>query len=933
MAGDALVARRTSGGLLPGVLIAVGVLAGLALGASLDQAEQFIAAGKWVQAEQVLAQITAADSGNFKAHLLLGQARYKQGKLSLAADNLTIARNLRPDSVAAAQLLGYVRLAQANYSDAIALLKFAIDRGGDEALTRYRLGLAYQASGQSTKARACLHTAAVKYPTDVPILAALARLESRLGHSSEAAHWYRKAVTLRPDDADLFHEMIDALIAAENYLRAQLALKSYLADHPDDVTAWRKLADVYKELGLSVEAQAVYLQLEQMGVLGTADRRTLLQAYMRQGQWAEAASQYQKLSRNADAELHTVGAQAYANLGMWDQVIGALQEAIALGPTRQRRRLLADAYEAAGRPQEAYQAYEELLKTGADAELLAAAADAAVQAGQMEAALNLLKRLAATAPDDYELRPLVADAAEEVRDLREALGQWYVASKLPEADGNESWLALARLGSAAGYRTWALAQLRALAWDQMSARQLVQAASLAQALGDGATARDAAKRTLAKPDADPDWYATAAEMLMATGTPEDLRDLEGAWKKHPQHTQLANVYARYLLQLRNYAKVIAVCHQGIIANPQYPDLYVTLIECCERYGHPRIAADLITAVLAANDPSPVAADFLRVAYERSHGVERATAEVLALLRLHPASPAAQAAAAHALEKQQKWQQAGELYEKLIPNRGASAAHAAALCFVKAGLLLRARNVVAENLPAMAGAQPLADLGVNLPLDAAMRLLTAEPDSVEFYLTVADIYAVCNEVDQGMILFDQLLAQDYAPQARAGKAYLLYRSRDYLSAVTELQQLPTRDLADPQAAVLLAECHLAAGNLFSAMHTAESVVSDQAQLNRRAAEITAEAAQKSGDTQGALAGFARLLLIAPSSAVAAEGVEGLCRDQAVPLAAVRYALSEVYRYCQNPEPVLALGAKIAALPGYEGLQGWVQARRASPAAGQ
>ncbi len=933
-AGDALVAERTAVGLLPAVLIAVALLlASIAAGASLNQAEKLIAAGKWAEAEQALAQITAGDADNFKAHLLLGQARYKQGKLSLAADNLTIARNLRPDSVETVQLLGYVRFAQDNYSDAIALLKSAIDRGGDNALTRYRLGLAYQHSGQHAKARASLRAATLKYPKDVPILAALARLESRLSHSSEAAYWYRKAVALRPNDVDLFYEMIGALMAAENYLRAQIALKSYLAEHPNDAEGWHKLADVYQKLGLSVEAQAVYLKLDEMGALRPQERRTLLEAYLRRGQWAEAARQYEKLSKQANADLHIAGGQAYANLGMWDQAIGALQKAVALAPTTKRCRLLADAYRAAGRHQEAYEAYRELLKTGADAKLLAAAADVAFKSGQAEAGLKLLKRLAATAPDDYALRTLVAEAAERGRDLREALAQWHVASELPEADASESRLALARLGATAGYRTWALAQLHALEWEDMSAQQLVHAARLANALGDRQTAQQAAKSALAKQDAEPQWHATAADLLMRTGTPEDLRGLESAWKKHSEHAELADVYARYLLQLREYAKAIEACRQGIVANPEQPDLYVTLMECCERYGHPEIATDLITTVLTCEGLNPVAADFLRVGYERSHGAERAAAEMLGLLRLHPESPALLAAAAHALEKLEKWQEAGELYEKLIPELGSSAARDAAACYIKAGLLLRAKEAVAANLPAMAGGQPLADLGVNLPLDAAMRLLGAETDSVEFYLTAANIYAACDEADAGLGLFDQLVARDYAPRARAGKACLLYRSGDYLAAVAELQQLPGSDLADPQAALLLAECYLGAGNFVAAMHTAESVVADEPELNRRAAELAAEAAERSDDAQGALAGFARLLLIAPTSAVAAEGIEKLCSEKAVPLATVRHALSKVYRYAENPAPVLALGAKIAALPDYEDLQDWVQARRGSAGEGQ
>jgi len=247
--------------------------------ADLAQAEKLIAAGQWAEAEQALLPLVAAAPGSFEAHLLLGQARYKQGKLSAAADSLSIARSLQPQNVPAVQLLGYVRFAQKHYATAGALLKYAVEHGASDALTRYRLGLAYQHTGETKQALDVFYRAVVRYPEEVPIVAALARLESKQGEHGKASYWFRKAVALRPDSTALFYEMIDALMASENYLRAQSELKQRLTRRPQDTECWHRLGEVYEKLGLSIAAQDVYLRLQTMGALRASEARSLLASY------------------------------------------------------------------------------------------------------------------------------------------------------------------------------------------------------------------------------------------------------------------------------------------------------------------------------------------------------------------------------------------------------------------------------------------------------------------------------------------------------------------------------------------------------------------------------------------------------------------------------------------------------------------------------
>jgi len=899
--------------------------------ADLAQAEKLIAAGQWAEAERALLPLVAAAPGSFEAHFLLGQARYKQGKLSAAADSLSIARSLQPQNVPAVQLLGYVRFAQKHYATAGALLKYAVEHGAGDALTRYRLGLAYQHTGETKQALDVFYRAVVRYPEEVPILAALARLESKQGEHGKASYWFRKAVALRPDSTALFYEMIDALMASENYLRAQSELKQRLTQRPQDTECWHRLGEVYEKLGLSIEARDVYLRLQRMGALRASEARGLLASYLRQGEWATVVGLYRQLSDSPDADIHEAGAQACIALGMWDEALAALHNAIAIKPTVKLQRTLAETYKQAGRHDEAYLAYRELLKTNTDEATLGAAAEAALKSGRTEAGLNLLKRLAATRPDNYDIRALVATTAERAaHDRGEALLQWYIASQLPDADVGESRLRLAEIATAAGYLGWAGRQLRDLPWAEMSTEQLCAAAELADSLSDIATAQTAAEAVLHRHDAAADQLAAAADLLLAHCATEALNVLPGLCKKHPKHAELLEVCARWLLALHRYDRAIQTCREVLLLHPHEPRVYATLIDCCERAGQPQLAMDVITMVIGYEGLNPVATDFLRVAYERAGGPECATAEMLALLRLHPDSPELLMSAARALATSGDFRRAAELYEQAIPKSGTAALDAVD-CYIRAGLPARARDVIALAIPDTPTRGQLGKLVVTLPLEPAiiekaLGLLKAQPNSVAYWVTVAKLYEAADKTTAGIVHLEHMVTTEDLPQALAGEAYLHHSTKKPTAAIAALEKLPVADRVDPEAVLLLAACHLADGNLVAAGNVAASVPSVEPDVQRRAAEIAGQVAMRLGDGEAALAHFARALSAGGISVRAAEGIAELCRNRAVSLFAVQRELGQAYRNTEKPAGVLALAADIAQLPGYAKLGEWVDGRR-------
>ena len=209
--------------------------------------------------------------------------------------------------------------------------------------------------------------------------------------------------------------------------------------------------------------------------------------------------------------------------------------------------------------------------------------------------------------------------------------------------------------------------------------------------------------------------------------------------------------------------------------------------------------------------------------------------------------------------------------------------------------------------------------------AALELLTQQPGSVLYYLTVAKLFAAADQTSEGIAFFERLAGVERVPQAHVARAYLLYWKRDYAQAINDLQGLPTSIAADPDAALLLAWAYLGAGNYVAAKATAYGVISGDVVTQRGVYEVAGQAAMGMGDAEGALDHFCLALSAGSRSAVAADGIRELCRMRMVPYSSIRRQLTQVYRYSDDPDPILQLARGLSLLPGYERLERWVRDR--------
>ena len=166
--------------------------------------------------------------------------------------------------------------------------------------------------------------------------------------------------------------------------------------------------------------------------------------------------------------------------------------------------------------------------------------------------------------------------------------------------------------------------------------------------------------------------------------------------------------------------------------------------------------------------------------------------------------------------------------------------------------------------------------------------------------------------------------------RVGMAYLLVHSGQYTAGLAELDRLSGEDKSNSRVRLLLSECHLGAGNLTTAIQTAQSVLllSDDAKVCVRAAEIVAEAAMQAGDGILALEALLQILAVAPENNKSSELLRDLCREELITAAELQQGLSRAYRVVDDPTSVLSLAGDLGKMPGYEGLREWVDNRQSA-----
>ena len=345
------------------------------------------------------------------------------GELSLATDDLTQAEQalhhaLRLSDRANAgeqsdravahiyALLSRVRARAADWEQAIAYARAAVDRAPGNSEYRALLADALEGKGDLAAAIAELEGAAAAEPERIDWQQRLGRFLYRTGNYAAALNALRRAAA-GSGAADDYHALGLCLRALDNLPAAAEALEQALHLRPD-AAAWRiDLALVHLARGWHGEALA---ELNQV-IATTPDLpgawRARAHALLAIGQHEKArADLVEALRRDPrDAESYTLLAETLLHLGHATHALESAQRAVALQPAEpQHRRLLARALRAIGQRAEAIEQLSSVVNDTSPAEWWAELADDHLALNHLAAARAALERAVAVAPDNAVVR-------------------------------------------------------------------------------------------------------------------------------------------------------------------------------------------------------------------------------------------------------------------------------------------------------------------------------------------------------------------------------------------------------------------------------------------------------------------------------------------------------------------------------------------------
>jgi tetratricopeptide (TPR) repeat protein len=324
----------------------------------------------WRDTESLFTHALAVTERNTVAHVNLGIALARDGRLEPAEAHARAALALSPGFAHAHALLAEVRARQGRHEEAIASYEAALRALPDTVSWHVEIGRALAALGRREQALARLERAVSLGPANASALGNLGRALFDAGRADAAIPRYREALRLRPDLAELHGQLGAALLARGEAREAAAALERAAALQPE-VAAWRvHLARARAQAGdreAALAALDVALALAPDDGALHAERAALLETLGRGGDAAAAWRESLRLGPRDPRALNNLAwiLATHDDPRVRDpaQAVALAEEAVAATAGAQAGILdtLAVAYAAADRPADARDASQRAL--------------------------------------------------------------------------------------------------------------------------------------------------------------------------------------------------------------------------------------------------------------------------------------------------------------------------------------------------------------------------------------------------------------------------------------------------------------------------------------------------------------------------------------------------------------------------------------------
>jgi tetratricopeptide (TPR) repeat protein len=307
-----------------------------------------------------------------QAHTNLGLLFIERGQLDAAREQLTIAAELKPEDAPSRSRLGDVLWKQGRADEAVMTFAEAVRLAPDEAMLRNRLGVAFLALSRPVEAEAAFAEANRLLPRSPFILANLGAALYNRGRVAEALNYLEQAVAVDSEYSAGHEKLAMALLWLGRLEEATTQYTQALRLEPREARLHDGLGTVEQARGRLIEAVASYRTALQLAPGVVKYHRDLAGALWDQGHRDEAENEYSHASRLDPGWPYAVDGAARALATDPDPArrcpILAVQMARqACQGARDHvefRETLADAYRAAGRPNEANAATQDVAAAG-----------------------------------------------------------------------------------------------------------------------------------------------------------------------------------------------------------------------------------------------------------------------------------------------------------------------------------------------------------------------------------------------------------------------------------------------------------------------------------------------------------------------------------------------------------------------------------------
>jgi predicted O-linked N-acetylglucosamine transferase (SPINDLY family) len=242
---------------------------------------------------------------------LLGVVRMAGGNASDAVSLISQALEGKPGNAAMTENLGLAHLALRNFATAENLFWDAIRLGESHGLLLMRMGIALASQGKLADAEEALREAVKRSPDDPDVHLNLGNTLAERGNAAEAFASYNKVLALQPGNPAAHFNIGNLHRYAGRLDDAAASYQHVLAVAPDDEESLNNLGLVYEQQGRLEDAAACFKQAIAHGKDRARGRNNLGNVLRAQGRLEDAVACYEQAIADSPSFV-----DPYVNLGI-----------------------------------------------------------------------------------------------------------------------------------------------------------------------------------------------------------------------------------------------------------------------------------------------------------------------------------------------------------------------------------------------------------------------------------------------------------------------------------------------------------------------------------------------------------------------------------------------------------------------------------------